>query len=52
MTVSPDEDKIKIIYGNWDKKEDLSKDTEAWWKSLTTAERREIRHTYEFEEED
>ena len=47
-----DEGKIKLLYDYWDLRKELPKDLETWWKSLSHAERREIRHTYEFEEDE
>lgn len=47
-----DEEKIKRVYDYWDLRKELPVELEAWWKSLSSAERREIRHTYEFEEDE
>lgn len=47
----PGEDKIKKIYLHWDRNEELCILCEAYWKSLTTSQRREIRHNYDYEKD-
>ena len=40
------------IFKHWDKKEDLCKTCASFWEKLTSAERKEIHHNYEFEKDD
>ena len=46
-----EEEFIKEVYEHWGKKEKLCYACEQFWKACSTSYRREIRHTYEFEED-
>lgn len=45
-------EKLVLLYKYWDKKKKLPDDLKVWWKSLSTSVRLEIRHAYEFEEDE
>ncbi len=45
------EARVIDIYTHWDLKQEFCKACEDDWALLTTSQRREIRNTYEFEEE-
>lgn len=40
------------ITKHWDAKEELCESCQAWWEVLPHATRKEIRHNYEFEQEE
>lgn len=48
--ISPE--RIKEIEKHWDKKEDLCNICSINWAALTTSQRREIKHNYDFERQD
>lgn len=43
---------LQQIIASWDAKKPLPNNCEPYWSALTWAQRKEIRHNYEFENDD
>ena len=47
-----EDDKIKAIIALWESKTELTTELKTYWITLSTAQRREIRHNYQYETND
>ena len=47
-----EKDKIKALIAHWESKTPLTTELQTYWITLSTAQRREIRHNYQYETND
>ena len=47
-----DEEYIKKLYAAWDAEQEPDIDTLEWFKTLSWADRKELRHNYNYENDD